>query len=175
MAKVDGPEGSTRPTEPPGTLAAEQEAILHDSDPKMHVALVEQAADADLESVRKQAAGWSTTVTAALGVFSISSLVFGKDTFDAAVGKGNEKALGVLAAFAVLAAVVAIGSSAFASYGWPKVPVRVNKRELWGGALLRKRQDAIRSAVLGMRVSMVASAVAAMCLVAAIAVAWIMD
>ncbi|MFT4296793.1 MAG: hypothetical protein QM582_15430 [Micropruina sp.] len=129
------------------------------------------ADDEILNQVRAQAAGWSTAITAALGVFSISGLVFAKGAISAAAGKdGRLWCFVAFAALGVLAALVAIGFSAVASYGWPKLGRK--KHPNYGAAVTRQRERAIEAARHGMQISLWAAIGAIAFMAGAAGVAW---
>ena len=76
-------------------------------------------AKAELEIVRRAAENWIRGVSALLGLFSIGSIVFGRETLKGlADGTQEGVALGLLGS-ALLLACIAIFTGYHAAYGWP--------------------------------------------------------
>ncbi|MFT4296794.1 MAG: hypothetical protein QM582_15435 [Micropruina sp.] len=127
-------------------------------------AVTKAATQDDLENVRKQAAGWSTTVTAALGVFSVSGLVLGKDVVNTVVADRMPLFV-LLAVVAAACAVAAILSSSMATHGWPGHPREPSD--------LAGQLQAIKGAVFWMRFSVWVSGAAVLLLMMALGTAWL--
>jgi hypothetical protein len=126
---------------------------------------VSQDMEADLKAVRATADGWLKTVTAAFSLFSIAGLAFNKDVIKDAI---TDASFVVPAVLAVCLALTAIGLGTFAAQGWPKVP----KAGPEGTVRVRSRANAIKKAINGLVLSMIAAGLTVVCLLIAVYVAY---
>ncbi|GAA1427905.1 hypothetical protein GCM10009616_06320 [Microlunatus lacustris] len=123
--------------------------------------------DADLESVRKAATGYQTTITTALGLFSISGVVFAEDPVSLLTATGKVL-FGIAAALALLAGLAAIGAVTFAAHGWPSREQKIGKSVI----TVKGRAEALRDAVNGLVLALCFAAASVLLLAAAVAIAW---
>lgn len=121
----------------------------------------------DLDSVRKAATGYQTLISSALGLFSISGIVFGGDAIDhlGDVGTGFFVTLAVVAVLSGLASIVLIARSA---YGWPELDKVDNEWKIE----VKRRDEALRDAVLGLRNALGAAAISVVAVLAAACIVW---